>query len=396
MEDEDLEEAREPEVATAEAVAAGVAAGAAAGGDAETLAPDTPPARPLGKLPPTPEQQASALLAAGDLRGDSLMVGREQELARLVQLLRAGRSAVVVGERGTGKSRLLREAYEVLTGQRRRLDPATRRVLGASAVPRVVIWLWQTMPIGDCLDELLTHLWVRGLLRLPALSEAGHAEMWQQAREGKTTLRKVIRAHAPNARAKKDAILASLRACEALLFIDALDRITPTGVAFFQALQEHAVLCVAAPEIERKEYLRRFWTGFVRLDLRPLPTPAMRRLLEHFLQTYPILISDRAMFRRQVLAVSAGNCGLLKNFLADAQCQRQVTLEEIRALAAADDADWFNLGPLYVFSLLAFTITKIALHGSGPAELYVVLSVGAVVALLVIRIFRVFFVFRPR
>jgi hypothetical protein len=160
--------------------------------------------------------------------------------------------------------------------------------------------------------------------------------------------------------------------------------------------EDRAALCVAAPEIERRDYLRRFWTGFVRLDLRPLPAPAMRRLLEHFLQTYPILISDRAMFRRQVLAVSAGNCGLLKNFLSDAQRQRQVTLEEIRALAAADDADWFNLGPLYVFSLLAFTVAKVVLHGSGPAELYIVLSVGAVVALLIIRIFRVFFVFRPR
>ncbi len=102
------------------------------------------------------------------------------------------------------------------------------------------------------------------------------------------------------------------------------------------------------------------------------------------------------MYRRQVAAASAGNPGLLKNFLADAHRQRQVTLDEIRALGHADDAAYFNLGPLYVFALLGFTLAKIALHGSGPAELYIVLSVLAVVAILVIRIFRVFFVFRPR
>ncbi|MBA3895127.1 MAG: hypothetical protein H0X69_15825 [Gemmatimonadales bacterium] len=167
-------------------------------------------------------------------------------------------------------------------------------------------------------------------------------------------------------------------------------------MAFWQAMQEHCVLAVATPAIDRKDYLRRFWSGFVRLDLQPLPAPAMRRLLEHYLQSYPILVSDRQMFRRQVLAASDGNCGLLKNLLSDAHRQRQVTLDEIRSLGQADESEHFNLGPLYVFALLGFTIAKLALHGAGSAELYVVLSVLAVVAILVIRVFRVFFIFRPR
>ncbi len=350
----------------------------------------------LGNLPPTPAEASAALLAVGDLRGDSLMIGRDAEVSRLVQLLRSDRSAVLVGERGAGKSRLLREAYEILTGQRRRLDPSSGRTLGPAASSRVVLWIWQTSPIGDCLDELLTHLWARGLLVLPNLSAAGHAEMWEAAQRGETRLRQVIRAHAPNARAKKDAILASLRRCEALIFLDSLERVTPTAVAFWQAMQEHCVLAVATPEIERKDYLRRFWSGFVRVDVRALGAAEIGRVLEHYLQSYPILVSERQMYRRQVAAASAGNPGLLKNFLADAHRQRQVTLDEIRALGHADDAAYFNLGPLYVFALLGFTLAKIALHGSGPAELYIVLSVLAVVAILVIRIFRVFFVFRPR
>jgi hypothetical protein len=178
--------------------------------------------------------------------------------------------------------------------------------------------------------------------------------------------------------------------------LDSLERITPTVVAFLQALTEHAVLAVAMPEIEEKDYLRRFRAAFVRVDLEPLLRPAMERLVNHFLQTYPLYPSDRPMLRRQVLQATGGNPGLLESILEDAQRQKQVTLAEIRELGRADEADYFNLGPLYVFALIGFTLAKIILHGSGPAELYIVLSVFSVVMLLVIRVFRVFFVFRPR
>jgi hypothetical protein len=55
-------------------IVSGLAATAAAADDARELAPDTPRVRPLGRLPPMSEQQASALLAAGDLRDNSLML----------------------------------------------------------------------------------------------------------------------------------------------------------------------------------------------------------------------------------------------------------------------------------------------------------------------------------
>jgi hypothetical protein len=102
------------------------------------------------------------------------------------------------------------------------------------------------------------------------------------------------------------------------------------------------------------------------------------------------------MVGSRVLQASGGNPGLLESILADAREQRQVTLAEIRELGRADEADYFNLGPLYVFALIGFTLAKIILHGSGPAELYIVLSVFSVIMLLVIRDFRVFFIFRPR
>jgi hypothetical protein len=155
-----------------------------------------------------------------------------------------------------------------------------------------------------------------------------------------------------------------------------------------------AVFSMAATE--QKDYLRRLWAVFVRVEREPLPRPAMERLLNHFLETDPLYPGDRAMFRRQVLEASGGNPGLLKSILADAQKQRQVTLAEIRELGRADEADYFNLGPLYVFALIGFTLAKIILHASGPAELYIVLSVFSVVMLMVIRVFRVFFILRPR
>jgi hypothetical protein len=62
----------------------------------------------------------------------------------------------------------------------------------------------------------------------------------------------------------------------------------------------------------------------------------------------------------------------------------------------ANEVDYFNLRPLYVFAVIGFMLAKMILHRGGPAELYVVLSVFSVVMLLVIRVFWIFFIFRPR
>jgi hypothetical protein len=358
--------------------------------------PEAPSHHRLGSVPPTPAEAAARLLERGDLLGDSLMLGRDAELARLVGVLRAGRNAVVVGERGVGKSRLLREAFEVLSGSRRRLDPGSGRVLEGGSGGAVVFWVWQTAPLGEMLDEMLTHLWSRGLLRFPTLSDAAHAEMLQAAEAGEIELRKLVRAHAPNSRAKRDAVLASLRPVRATLFLDQLERISPTAVAFLQALSEVATVATATPQIERKENLKRFWTGFVRVDLAPLAPATMARLLDHFLGTYPIYPTDRKLFRRQALAFSGGNPAHLKSVLSDAQRQKLIGVEENRGIGGRAESNYLNLGPLYVFGLLVFSLARIVTGGTAPQELYIILSVCSLVVLLVMRVFRVFFVFRPR
>ncbi len=55
-------------------------------------------------------------------RTDPLFVGREKELAELIQNLREGRHTLLVGEKGIGKSALMAQAISILDGTVRRIE----------------------------------------------------------------------------------------------------------------------------------------------------------------------------------------------------------------------------------------------------------------------------------
>src|ERR1051325_10426146 len=57
-----------------------------------------------------------------DLRHDTIFIGRPDQPFDLARKLRRGRHALLLGEKGSGKSRLIMEAKWILSGRVRRIE----------------------------------------------------------------------------------------------------------------------------------------------------------------------------------------------------------------------------------------------------------------------------------
>jgi hypothetical protein len=76
--------------------------------------------------------------------------------------------------------------------------------------------------------------------------------------------------------------------------------------------------------------------------------------------------------------------------------ERNVNAEEIRKLRRTEEGDFFNMGPVYIFSAGIFTIFRIFSLGTDNKEFYIYFSALGVLVYLTFRIFRAFFLFRPQ
>src|SRR5512136_310315 len=113
-----------------------------------------------------------ALRTKGDLRDDAMLVGRVEELARLVDQLTRGRHTLLVGERGVGKTRLMREAVEVLSGKKRMIEDRGWKIEDGINEKRVVaVYIWHCAPLGDCLKEICCRLFQHADLRTDVLGD---------------------------------------------------------------------------------------------------------------------------------------------------------------------------------------------------------------------------------
>ena len=329
-----------------------------------------------------------------DLRQDETLVGRGDELDQLVRTLARGRHALLVGEKGMGKSRLLLEARRLLAGRSKRLETAPgvvagqRGELGVRIRPedRRVIMVEHAAPLGACLQEILERLFEFGDL---ALDPDGERTDWEGARKqisglGSVALQSLI----------VESIAKSSRPY--VLLFDSLDRLSPTQAQFLETLLQIAVVGAAVVRVKENPLLRRVWSSFVRIDLEPLAGEEERALVDHLSAGVAIRASDAILYRKELRRAAAGNPFALRTMAWHASRERSVSLEEIRGLRRGDRAAYFNMGPIYIFAFAMFTLIRIFSIGLDNTEFYIYFSALGFIAYLIFRVFRAFFLFRPQ
>ena len=331
---------------------------------------------------------------SGDGRQEAIFVGRDNELGELLENIRSGTHTLIVGERGIGKSALLRKALQVATGELPMIDHAPRvrdrlagRLVRQPAVVPVVFIVMTASPLAECLRELAHRLWQKRLLLLPEGLESEVS--WDVVRKwyastGKPAQVELIRTSL--ARVGRPNLVA----------FDSLDRLTPGHQMFLEGLFELTTVLAAATKLNDALHYKNIWSSFGKLELGPLPGPAAQDLVEHLAATHGLRSADHELFVREVLSSSAGNPFLIRLNVWRMSRHADVGRAEIRSLRRTHEGEYFNMGPIYIFGASIFTLYKILTIGMDNREFYIYFSALGFFVYLSFRVFRNFFLFRPQ
>lgn len=325
---------------------------------------------------------------------ESLFLGRDDELNQLLENIRSGTHSLIVGERGIGKSALLRQALKAAAGELSNIDHAPRvvdrmagRLVRARPVAPLVFVIMSASPLAEALRELARCLWDKRLLVLP--EPLGAQTDWAPLRKWFTALGRP---------AQQELLLDSLARAPKpnLVVFDSLDRLTPAHQPLLESLFGLTTVLAAATRLNEAIHFKNIWSTFSRIELGPLPGPVAQHLVERLVQSHGLRVSDGQLFVREVLSSSAGNPFLLRLNVWRMSRRGRLGSAEIRTLRRTEEGDYFNMGPIYIFGASIFTLYKILTIGMDNREFYIYFSALGFFVYLSFRVFRNFFLFRPQ
>lgn len=319
----------------------------------------------------------------GDIRRDKAFFGREDEVRRVLKNLNEGRHTLLLGRFGIGKSSLMNEVRLLMTGAKNRVEfPA-----GGSLIRRdCVLTLSSPMPLGDCLREMAGGLYRNKDLKIESAVERDDWGGVKQrfSRLGVQGMQSEILKNIVRSRKRY------------IVFVTNLDRISTSGLPFFQSLLQITVMCGAATATKDAEAFRCFWASFERIPLERLPDPVAFQLISHLMEHHPVNVVDPEMCRKEILSSADGNPFHIKNLLYRAVTQKTLGRREIRDFRAVEEGTFFNMGPLYMIAAGILTAVKFFSVGAEKREHYIYYSAIGFILFLTFRVFRSFFVFRPQ
>lgn len=330
-----------------------------------------------------------------DIRLDTMLIGRTEELYQLVHNLQRGRHTLLVGPKGIGKTRLMAEARDILMGSTRRIEFAPRvstgltGELGFRLTParHKIIQVIHPAPLGDFLKEVIEQLHRNDDLLLDANTRAQGD--WPTVKKQLTGVGSI---------GLQEVVFRSLKAAESpyMLFVDTFDRITPTHYVFIEQILTLSIICGSVVHLKEVFHFKKIWSSFSKIELGPLPESDCTQLIYHCLERYSIRVIDPELYLREILKSANGNPFHIKNMLWHGSRERHINTEEIRKLRRNEEGEFFNMGPVYIFGVSVFTLFKLFSLGTDNREFYIYFSALGFLALLAFRVFRGFFLFRPQ
>jgi energy-coupling factor transporter ATP-binding protein EcfA2 len=297
------------------------------------------------------------------------LMGREAMVADLVAEIRKGKHVILAGPVGIGKSAVLKAA----------LEKAGDRI-------ELLIKLHDHQAKGQFVD-MARQMLVLGLISakemdLPAKlhNTPGPEIDWREVKcqVNRMSMRDLTQAIIPAlARSQSKPVIA----------VDDLTSLTPTQMAFWLAIFDHAQVIGCASE--KKARIRKLWWKMKEIEVKPLPPDVVRAIVKKYIEMKGVLIESPDLYISHVVKQSGGVPQAVYDMLDESGKERIIDKRKVREMRHEAGVSYLDFTPMVMFLGAMIVSMRYVGMGIGDKTLYIMGGLGTALFLT----FR-FFVFK--
>lgn len=285
------------------------------------------------------------------------LIGRDEVVADLVAEIRKGKHVILTGSVGIGKSAVLREALEQVSGR-----------VG------LIIRLHDHQAKGQFVEMarqmLALDLLTAKELELPASlhgmpgSEIDWAEIKNKV--NRMSMRDLTQAVIPAlAKAENKPVIA----------VDDLTSLTPTQMAFWLAIFERAQVLGCASE--KKVRVKKLWWKMKEIKIKPLPPTVVKSMVKDYITAKGMLIESPDQYISHVVKQSAGIPQAIFDMLEESSKERLIDKRTVRAMRHDAGVQYLDFTPMVMLLGALIVSMRYIGMGTGDKTLYIMGGMGA-------------------
>lgn len=285
------------------------------------------------------------------------LIGRDEVVADLVAEIRKGKHVILTGSVGIGKSAVLRKALEQVGGR-----------VG------LIIRLHDHQTKGQFVEMarqmLELDLIIAKELDLPAQfhgvpgSEIDWADIKNKV--NRMSMRDLTQVVIPAlARAEDKPVIA----------VDDLTSLTPTQMAFWLAIFEHAQVVGCASE--KKPRVKKLWWKMKEISVKPFSPAVAREVIKQYITTKGMLIESPDQYISHVVKQSGGIPQAIYDMLDESGKERIIDKRKVREMRHEAGVKYLYFTPVVmILGALIVSMRYIGM-GTGDKTLYILGGMGA-------------------
>lgn len=335
------------------------------------------------------------------------LIGRDDLVAQLLKETRKGRSCVLYGKVGVGKSAILdavarrlerrrderrhldayaadrcsdqRECDQVAKlpeggdrrhGQQRQKNRRTSRRL-------LVMYLHEHHGKAQFV-HIAQRLMLAGMVKPSALDlakkyddEAAATLDWSVHKRGvnRLSMQDISRAIIPAMKEYKEAGKGKV-----IIFVDDMTKLTPTQEAFWLAVLEFAQIVTSASK--KSGAVRKMWWQMKEIKVPPLDADASTRIVKEYIGKKGIMIEEQRLYIPHVVKQSGGNPQAIYDMLKDSEAEKVISKKMVREMRHQAGVRYWNFTPIMLILLACVVAARYVGIGTGDKELYVLAGIS--------------------
>ncbi len=285
------------------------------------------------------------------------LLGRDELVADLVTEIRKGKHVILTGPVGIGKSAVLKVALE-----------------RAGDSIELLIKLHDYQAKGQFV-EMAKQMLALGLvsakeLELPVKFHELPATQidWREVKSqvNRMSMRDLTQAIIPAlARAENKPVIA----------VDDLTSLTPTQIAFWLAIFDHAQVIGCASE--KKARVRKLWWKMKEIAVKPLPQVVIREIVKKYIAAKGVLIESPDLYISHVVKQSGGVPQAIYDMLDESGKERIIDKRKVREMRHEAGVFYLDFTPMVMILGALIVSMRYVGMGTGDKTLYIMGGMGA-------------------